>query len=275
MTPSNPFGKRNRDQQKAAENAPGPDGAERSGAGQTGGSHAVGAVRASTAPEAGLTPQVDSVVARPRGDGAPTSTRAAEGAPSARDAAVTVPGATAAKPATPSGATPAQPATAAGATPTKPAVSPPAAPATPATATGVTPAKPTTPSGAAPAKPVTPSGAAPAKPTTPPTAPASTKGAIVDSHRAMSTTRAAAAWFATAVSLVILVLLIILILENQETVEVRYLGLQGSLPLGTALLIAAVAGGAIVTIVGVVRLTQLRIMARRARRREHEIAKRD
>ena len=91
----------------------------------------------------------------------------------------------------------------------------------------------------------------------------------------MSTTRAAAAWLATAVSLVILVLLIILILENQETVEVHYLGLQGSLPLGTALLIAAVAGGAIVTIVGVVRLTQLRVMARRARRRERAIAKRD
>jgi len=67
---------------------------------------------------------------------------------------------------------------------------------------------------------------------------------------------------------VILVLLIILILENQQTVSVTYLGLNGSLPLGTALLIAAVAGGAIVTIVGVIRLTQLRIMARRARRRE-------
>ena len=96
---------------------------------------------------------------------------------------------------------------------------------------------------------------------------------IIDEARTLSTTRAAAAWLATAVSLLILVLLIILILDNQQTVDVKYLGFSGSLPLGTALLIAAVAGGAIVTIVGVVRMTELRIMARRARRREAERAK--
>ncbi len=141
------------------------------------------------------------------------------------------------------------------------------------------------PKASAPGAPVAPSAgtAAPAAPsagtvapagkTVPPPEKAATGKAevtrpIIDEVRTMSTTRAAAAWLATAVSLVILVLLIILILENQQTVSVKYLGLQGSLPLGTALLIAAVAGGAIVTIVGVVRLTQLRIMARRARRRE-------
>ncbi len=89
-----------------------------------------------------------------------------------------------------------------------------------------------------------------------------------------ATTRAAAAWLATAAALVVLALLIVLILQNQETVEVHYLGLTGSLPLGTALLIAAVAGGAIVLIVGVVRLTQLRVQARRARRREKQSTKR-
>ena len=83
-----------------------------------------------------------------------------------------------------------------------------------------------------------------------------------------ATTRAAAAWLATAAALVVLALLIVLILQNQEMVEVHYLGLSGSLPLGTALLIAAVAGGVIVMIVGVVRLTQLRVTARRARRRQ-------
>lgn len=114
-----------------------------------------------------------------------------------------------------------------------------------------------------PAGPGTPVDGAPRPP-----AKGEQKPPVHEEPRSMSTTRAAAAWLATAVSLVILVLLIILILENQQTVRVTYLGLQGSLPLGTALLIAAVAGGAIVTIVGVVRLTQLRIMARRARRRE-------
>jgi len=62
------------------------------------------------------------------------------------------------------------------------------------------------------------------------------------------------------------VLLIIMILQNQDVVEVHYLGFTGSIPLGTALLIAAVAGAAVVAVVGVIRLTQLRFTAHRARR---------
>jgi uncharacterized integral membrane protein len=86
------------------------------------------------------------------------------------------------------------------------------------------------------------------------------------SPNAFVNTRAAAAWFATAVALVLLVLLIILILQNQGVVKLHYLGFTGSLPLGTALFIAAVTGAAVVGIVGVVRLTQLRVIARRAGR---------
>ena len=63
-----------------------------------------------------------------------------------------------------------------------------------------------------------------------------------------------------------LVLLIVLILQNQTVVEVQYFGLTGSVPLGTALLIAAVGGAAVVAIVGVIRLTQLRVKGQRARR---------
>lgn len=81
-----------------------------------------------------------------------------------------------------------------------------------------------------------------------------------------STTRAADAWFATGAVLVILVLLLILILQNQETVEVSYLWFSGSLPLGSALLIAALAGGSVVMIIGIVRLTQLRISTKRAQK---------
>jgi uncharacterized integral membrane protein len=72
------------------------------------------------------------------------------------------------------------------------------------------------------------------------------------------------------VALVLLVLLIILILQNQDVVTLHYLGFTGSLPLGTTLFIAAVAGAAVVAIVGVVRLTQLRIAARRVRRQQAE-----
>jgi uncharacterized integral membrane protein len=76
-------------------------------------------------------------------------------------------------------------------------------------------------------------------------------------------TRATAAWFATAAALVLLVLLLILILQNQNDVRVHYLGLAGSISLGMALLSAAVAGAAVVTIVGLIRLTQVRFSSRR------------
>ena len=88
------------------------------------------------------------------------------------------------------------------------------------------------------------------------------------------TTRAAVAWFATSAAVVLLVLLIVLILQNQAMVTVHYLGLTGSLQLGTALLIAAVVGGSLVTIVGVVRITQLRLRARRNQPLERKLRSR-
>jgi uncharacterized integral membrane protein len=87
---------------------------------------------------------------------------------------------------------------------------------------------------------------------------------------ARATTRDAAACFATAMALVLLVLLIILILQNHDVVTLHYLGFTGSLPLGMTLFIGAVAGAAVVAIVGVVRLTRLRVTARRVRRQQAE-----
>ena len=78
-------------------------------------------------------------------------------------------------------------------------------------------------------------------------------------------TRAGAAWVATAAALLLLVMLIIFILQNLARVEVSYLGLTGSIPLGVALLIAAVVGGLLVAIAGITRVTQLRANARRTR----------
>jgi len=117
--------------------------------------------------------------------------------------------------------------------------------------------------------PKSPRAGAPPEPPRPDIPPKS-RGAATPSPNALVTTRAAAAWFATAVALVFLVLLIILILQNREVVQLHYLGFTGSLPLGTALFIAAVAGAGVVAIVGVIRLTQLRVAARRARRLQAE-----
>lgn len=79
-------------------------------------------------------------------------------------------------------------------------------------------------------------------------------------------TRAGAVWVAIAAALILLVLLIVFILQNPTKVNVHFLGLQGTLSLGMALLIAAVAGGVVVAIAGTARVTQLRMNARRIRR---------
>jgi uncharacterized integral membrane protein len=79
-------------------------------------------------------------------------------------------------------------------------------------------------------------------------------------------TRASAAWVATGAALLLLILLIVFMLQNSTKVEVHFLGMSGTIPLGMALLIAAVGGGVLVAIAGVARVTQLRMIARRTRR---------
>lgn len=79
-------------------------------------------------------------------------------------------------------------------------------------------------------------------------------------------TRASAVWVAVAAALLLLVLLIVFILQNPTKVVVQFLGVEGTLSLGMALLIAAVGGGLLVGIAGVARVTQLRMNARRTRR---------
>jgi len=65
---------------------------------------------------------------------------------------------------------------------------------------------------------------------------------------------------------VVLLLLLIFILENGRRVDVAYFGAHGHLPLGVALLLAAVLGILMVVIPGTARIVQLRLTARRHRR---------
>lgn len=67
-------------------------------------------------------------------------------------------------------------------------------------------------------------------------------------------TRASAVWVATGAALLLLILLIVFMLQNSTKVEVHFLGLTGTIPLGLALLIAAVGGGVVVAIAGVARV---------------------
>ena len=78
-------------------------------------------------------------------------------------------------------------------------------------------------------------------------------------------TRMGGVWFAAVAFAVILVLLLIFILENSHKVQISYLGANAQLPLGVALLFAAVLGILLVVIPGSARIIQLRITARRHR----------
>ena len=83
---------------------------------------------------------------------------------------------------------------------------------------------------------------------------------------ARQVTRAGMVWAAVACALVVLIVLIAFILQNQEYVQVKFFGLEGSVPLGMALFIAAVGGGVLVAIAGAARIIQLRLAAHRVRR---------
>jgi uncharacterized integral membrane protein len=67
-------------------------------------------------------------------------------------------------------------------------------------------------------------------------------------------------------ALILLVLLIVFFLQNETPVLVTFFGLEGSIALGLALLIAAVGGGLVVALVGAVRIIKLRAAARRSTR---------
>ncbi len=79
-------------------------------------------------------------------------------------------------------------------------------------------------------------------------------------------TRISGLWVAVAFFAVVLLLLLIFILQNGRTVDIAYFGAHGHLPLGVALLLAAVCGALLVVLAGVARMAQLRATARRHRR---------
>ncbi len=79
----------------------------------------------------------------------------------------------------------------------------------------------------------------------------------------MPHTRASGAYKGLLAGAVVLALLLVFILENTQRIKISYLGASGHLPLGVALLVAAVAGALILGLVGTVRILQLRRRVRR------------
>jgi uncharacterized integral membrane protein len=76
-------------------------------------------------------------------------------------------------------------------------------------------------------------------------------------------TRTARAHNALIAGAIVLILLLVFILENTESVKISYFGAGFHMPLGVALLLAAIGGALLVGIVGTARIMQLRRSVRR------------
>ncbi len=74
-------------------------------------------------------------------------------------------------------------------------------------------------------------------------------------------------WTALIVGMLILLLLLVFILQNLDSVTLELFAWDFSLPLGVALLFAAIAGAVIVGLAGGLRILQLRHAANRQRAR--------
>jgi lipopolysaccharide assembly protein A len=79
-------------------------------------------------------------------------------------------------------------------------------------------------------------------------------------------TRTSGLWLAIGFFALILLFLLIFILENDSKVSISFLGAHGHLPLGVALLLAAVSGVLLTVLAGAARMAQLHSVARRHRR---------
>lgn len=80
-------------------------------------------------------------------------------------------------------------------------------------------------------------------------------------------TRLSGAWTAAVVAIVLVVAMLIFILQNGREVPISFVSAHGHLPLGVALLFAAVIGALIVVGCGTARILQLRRVAKRRTRR--------
>jgi uncharacterized integral membrane protein len=109
----------------------------------------------------------------------------------------------------------------------------------------------------------------PASPSQPPPKPSQPpKGGAKPAEPAIGFTRAGALWTALIAGFLILILLLIFIAQNTASTPFQFLGWHWTLPLGVAILLAAVVGGLITVAVGTARILQLR----RAAKRHHAAA---
>ncbi|OBK26252.1 lipopolysaccharide assembly LapA domain-containing protein [Mycobacterium asiaticum] len=110
----------------------------------------------------------------------------------------------------------------------------------------------------------TPSGSPPAdQPPPPPPRRPGPRSRTAPNDPASKFTRAGALWSALIAGFLILILLLIFIAQNTASTPFTFLGWHWTLPLGVAILLAAVVGGLITVAAGTARIVQLRRAAKK------------
>ena len=100
-----------------------------------------------------------------------------------------------------------------------------------------------------------PSAADPLQPTSTPRQPGPAGAA---SPRPTGRTRISGTWVGVIIATLILVLLLVFILQNTKSVKVSYFTVNGTMPLGVALLLATIGGVLLAGVVASLRIWQLR-----------------
>ncbi|MCB1264885.1 MAG: DUF1049 domain-containing protein [Mycobacterium sp.] len=103
----------------------------------------------------------------------------------------------------------------------------------------------------------------PADPSAPAVAEPGTGGLPGEQAQDVKFTRAAALWSSLILGFLILIVLLIFIAQNTAATPFTFLSWHWSLPLGVAILLAAVCGGLITALVSAARMFQLRRVAKR------------
>jgi uncharacterized integral membrane protein len=100
-------------------------------------------------------------------------------------------------------------------------------------------------------------------PDQPPQTTASGQDSAAPPESAVKFTRTASIWTSLTAGFLILIVLLIFITQNTSTVQLAFVSWRWTLPLGVAILLAAVGGGLITVLAGTARMYQLRRAAKK------------
>ena len=83
--------------------------------------------------------------------------------------------------------------------------------------------------------------------------------------------KTAGMWIGLILGAIILVLLLIFVIQNNQTAGFQYFSAEFDLPLGVAMLLAAIAGALVMALVGSVRMIQMSWTIRKLRKQQDKI----